>query len=79
MRNEFPRFGHFQVLGPTFIGLSSFAIVYKIYLTIIWKEDPYRFFEPRVKKVIGKICARCKPKSVPTTEETDPLNEALTV
>jgi len=41
----------FQILGPTIFGLSLFALVYKMFLTIIWKEDPYQYFQRRFKRL----------------------------
>lgn len=60
----------FQIVGPTILGLSAFAIVGKIFVTIFWEEDPFLWTQGHVRKVSKNLRPKKSQPAEQTTAET---------
>lgn len=60
----------FQIVGPTILGLSAFAIVGKIFVTIFWEEDPFLWTQGHVRKVSKNLRSKKSQPAEQTTAET---------
>lgn len=58
----------FQIVGPTILGLSAFAIVGKIFVTVFWEEDPYLWTQGHVRKVTTRLRPKKNRDSEPSAD-----------
>lgn len=58
----------FQIVGPTILGLSAFAIIGKIFVTVFWEEDPFTWTKGHVRKFTDGHRHKKNRKAEPAAE-----------